>query len=339
MTSTAANRPGRAGDRPAGRSDEPSPWDQAANGAALANGDGADGQQTAPFARALGWFSVGLGVTSLLAPHEMARLIGIDDGSPAMLRLVGVREIVNGVGILTQPDPTPWLWARVGGDAMDLALLRSAMESPDADHLRLTAATAAVLGLTAVDVLCGLRASGAPAEAPQPSQPVRAIAAVTIHAPVAQVYGFWEGFRNLPRFMNDLASVQIVDDRHSHWRLTGPGGLVLEWDVEITDETPNARIAWRSTGGAGFAADGAVRFRPAPRDQGTEVIFDARMQPPGGEIGKTIAGFFAKFLGAKIGNDLRRSKQLIELGEIVRSADSITPGLNPAQPPEHAPSA
>jgi uncharacterized membrane protein len=322
MTSISAKQPGRGAD------------DQSA----FSSGNGATSQDMESVARALGWLSLGVGVSSLLAPHEMARLIGIDGGSPAMLRVVGLREIVNGVGILTQANPTPWLWARVGGDAMDLALLRSALDSPTADRNRVTAATAAVLGMTAVDAFCGLRSSAAPAEAPPPSRPVEAIAAVTIHAPVDQVYARWEGFQHLPRFMNDFASVEIVDDRHSHWRLVGPGGMTLEWDVAITDAAPNERIAWRAAGAADLAVDGEVRFRPAPRDQGTEVIFDARMQPPGGEIGKSIAGFFAKAFSAKIGADLRRSKQLIELGEIVQSDDSITPGLNPAQPPEHAPS-
>jgi len=337
MTSTSATRPGGADDQPAGRSGGSSRWDRFANGTAATTGNGSGDQDLERAARALGWFSLGIGVTSLLAPHEMARLIGIDGGSPAMLRVVGLREIVNGVGILTQNDPTPWLWARVGGDAMDLALLRSALDSPTADRNRVAAATAAVVGITAVDALCGLRSSAAPVAAPQPSRPVEAIAAVTIHAPVEQVFAFWNGFRNLPRFMNDFAAVEIVDDRRSRWRLTGPGGMTLEWDVEITGSTPNERIAWSATGAGGLAVDGEARFRAAPRDQGTEVVFAARLQPPGGEIGKTIAGVFAKALGAKIGADLRRSKQLIELGEIVQSDDSVTPGPNPARPPEHAP--
>ena len=40
------------------------------------------------------------------------------------MRLVGAREIASGFGILAQNKPTPWLWSRVGGDAMDLALLK-----------------------------------------------------------------------------------------------------------------------------------------------------------------------------------------------------------------------
>lgn len=62
---------------------------------------------------ALDWLSLGFGVTSFFAPDDLARLIGIDGRGPAMLRVVGLREPVNGLGILTQANPTPWLWARV----------------------------------------------------------------------------------------------------------------------------------------------------------------------------------------------------------------------------------
>jgi uncharacterized membrane protein len=81
-----------------------------------------------------------------------------------------------------------------------------------------------------------------------------------------------------------------------------------------------------------------VRFRSAPGGRGTEVVFDATFNPPGGELGMKIAGFFADALSTKIGSDLRRFKQLVELGEIVHSDDSVLPGPNPAQPPRTVPS-
>ena len=93
------------------------------------------------------------------------------------------------------------------------------------------------------------------------------------------------------------------------------------------------RIAWQTAEGTALNASGEVRFRTAPGDRGTEVVFDATFSPPGGELGKKIAGIFAEALGTKIGSDLRRFKQLVELGEIVHSDDSVIPGPNPAQPP------
>jgi uncharacterized membrane protein len=295
-------------------------------------------------ARALGWFSLGLGLAQIAAPGKMARLVGVDDDDEtiAIMRVVGVREIASGLGILTQPKPTPWMWSRVGGDAMDLALLRRALSSPRADQNRVAATTAAVAGIAAVDALCSTRLTAetnAPnqTEATAESAEVHAKAAITVNVPIAEVYAFWEDFRNLPRFMRDFASVEVSGDRTSQWSLTAPAGITFNWDIEITDATPNQRIAWQTAEGTTLNGSGEVRFRSAPGGRGTEVVFDATFSPPGGDLGKKIAGFFAEALGTKIGSDLRRFKQLVELGEIVHSDDSVIPGPNPAQPPRTVP--
>jgi uncharacterized membrane protein len=311
------------------------------NGHALVDGD------MERLARALGWFSLGLGFAQIAAPAKVAQLIGVedDDETITVMRVLGAREIASGLGILTQPKPTPWLWARVGGDAMDLALLRRALSSPRADRNRVAAATAAVAGIAAIDTLCSTRLTAEDsaldqnqASPLQESGEVHAKAAVTINAPLAEVYAFWEDFRNLPRFMGDFASVAVSGDRRSRWSLSAPAGITLDWDVAIIDATPYQRIAWQTAEGTTLNASGEVRFRPAPGGRGTEVVFDATFSPPGGELGKKIAGFFAEALGTKIGSDLRRCKQLVELGEIAHSDDSIIPGPNPAQPPATVPS-
>jgi uncharacterized membrane protein len=295
-------------------------------------------------ARALGWFSLGLGFAQIAAPDKVAQLVGVadDDETIAVMRMLGVREIASGLGILTQSKPAPWLWARVGGDAMDLALLRRALTSPRADHNRVAAATAAVAGIAAVDALCGTRLTAeANAQDQTETMPqsgeVHAKAAITVNAPIAEVYAFWEDFRNLPRFMGDFASVEVSSDRNSSWTLTAPAGITLNWDVDIVEATANQRIAWQTAEGTTLDAAGEVRFRSAPGGRGTEVVFDARFSPPGGELGTKIAGLFADALGTKIGSDLRRFKQLVELGEIVHSDDSVIPGPNPAQPPRDIP--
>jgi len=287
--------------------------------------------------KALGWFSLGLGLTQLVAPRQVANAIGLpgDENEQAVMRLVGLREIVSGVGILAQAEPTPWLWSRVGGDAMDLALLRSAMDSPEARKDRVTAATVAVLGITAADLLCSTKLTAEPNGSikAETGNDVRATAAVTVQAPVSEIFALWEGFQGLPRFMSDAATVQIADDRSSRWTIPGPAGTSLEWDVEITTSVPNEQINWRTTAGGPVSAEGTVRVRTAPGNRGTQVIFDAHFSPPGGDLGKKIAAPLANVLAVKIGNDLRRFKQLIELGEVVHSDDSIIPGANPAQPP------
>ena len=290
----------------------------------------------AQMAKGLGWFSLGLGVAQLVAPRQVANMIGLpgDDDEQTIMRLIGLREIASGLGILAQADPTPWVWSRVAGDGMDLALLYAAMNSPKASKDRVTAATMAVIGITAADLLCSLNLTASPNDTSgAATNDVPVTAAVTVQAPVHEVFALWEGFQGLPRFMSDGAKVQIQDDRSSRWTIPGPAGTTLEWNVEITSSVPDEQITWRTADGGPVSAEGTVRIRPAPGNRGTQVVFDAHFSPPGGGLGKTVAAPIANVLAVKIGNDLRRLKQQIELGEIVHSDDSIIPGPNPAQPP------
>ena len=71
-------------------------------------------------ARALGWFSIALGLAELTMPRRMA-------DSAGLLRTYGIREIATGIGILASRNPTPWVWARVAGDALDAATLGAAL--------------------------------------------------------------------------------------------------------------------------------------------------------------------------------------------------------------------
>ncbi len=319
----------------------PSPGSARGNGHAIP-GEGAQ------LVRALGWFSLALGLAQLASPQRVARAIGVGDDArtTSTMRMLGLREIASGVGILSQPNPASWLWGRVGGDLIDLTLLGKALSSDHNDGNRIRATSALVAGVAALDAFASLRASGARGDAasadplahpahdagrmldPQP----RIASAITINAPVADVFAFWEGFQNLPRFMSSLATVELLGDRQSRWTATLPGGMSVVWDVTITESVPNERIAWRSDEGAGVPTAGQVRFAPAPGGRGTEVIFEAELDPPGGELGAKFAGLFSDPLGVKLNNDLRRAKQLIELGDIVVSDDSARQGPNPARP-------
>ncbi len=103
-------------------------------------------------ARDLGWFSIGLGLAELIGPRSVAGMVGMRGSAPVM-PLYGLRELATGIGILLADDPTPWVWGRVGGDALDLATLGVGMIGR---RRRGSAALAflAVAGVTALDVLC-----------------------------------------------------------------------------------------------------------------------------------------------------------------------------------------
>lgn len=105
------------------------------------------------FARGLGWFSLGIGLAELLAPKAMARTLGME-GREDLIRAYGLREIAAGIGILNSDHPAPWLWARAGGDALDLATLGVQVPKSDGHLETVSAAMAAVAGVTVLDVAC-----------------------------------------------------------------------------------------------------------------------------------------------------------------------------------------
>jgi uncharacterized membrane protein len=272
---------------------------------------------------ALGWFRLGLGAAQLIAPGSVNRLIGIEDTprNRDLMQAIGVRELAAGTGILGSSRPTGWVWARVAGDAMDLALLGAAAGDGRNDQRRVATAAAAIAGITALDLYTSVRLSrdtqdGAREEAMQ------AKTAVTIRHPVEVVYGYWRDFSNLPSFMNHLASVETTGNGRSHWTANAPAGRTVEWDAEIVEDKPNERIAWRSLEGSQVPNSGAVWFTPAPGDRGTEVRVELTYDPPGGALGKVVAKLFGEEPQQQVSDDLRRLKQVLETGQVVVSEGS-----------------
>jgi uncharacterized membrane protein len=292
-------------------------------------------------AKALGWFSIGLGLSQIASPRGVTRLIGVPDTEQnrRTMQLFGIREITAGLGILGKQRPTEWMWTRVAGDAMDLAALSRSLTSPGANRNRVAAATAAVLGVTLLDYLTGQKLSrvsnGAKAEERE-RQTVTVRRAVTVQRPRSEVYRFWRDFSNLPRFMDHLESVDVLDDRRSHWKAKAPAGSNVEWDAEIVDERENELITWRSLQNADVANRGSVRFADAPGNRGTEVHVALEYEPPGGKLGAIVAKLFGEEPGQQVADDLRRFKQVMEVGEVVQSDASIHRGPHPARPSERA---
>ena len=294
-------------------------------------------------ARGLGWFSLGLGLTQLAAPRGVARLIGLrgDDDDRTAMMAIGMRELASGIGILAQGRPGPAVWSRVGGDVMDLALLGRAFNSDRSDRNRLAVATLAVAGVTLLDVLAGQRLGRGPNGDTEWDQRerrgVHLRRSITVNRSPEEVYRFWRDFENLPRFMAHLEAVQVLDERRSRWVAKAPAGSKAEWDAEIVEDVPNQRIVWRSLAGSEVPNEGSVRFVPAPGGRGTEVHVELRYRPPGGRFAATVAKLFGEEPGQQVAGDLRRFKQVMELGEVVHSDASVHRGMHPARPSNELP--
>jgi hypothetical protein len=103
--------------------------------------------------RALGWFSMGLGLTELLAPKVLTRWLGVE-GKEGLVRAYGAREIASGVMCLSVNNDYG-AFTRVAGDAIDLATLAAAYRDDNPKKANVGIAMAAVAGIAIVDALAG----------------------------------------------------------------------------------------------------------------------------------------------------------------------------------------
>jgi uncharacterized membrane protein len=277
-----------------------------------------------PLAKGLGAFSLALGIPQILAPGRMNRMIGVRDDirSRMWMRAVGMREIAAGVAIFSGRRPTEWVWARVAGDTMDLALLGSALRSRSERPVRTLTATGAVVGAFAADVVDSVRLSRANGSEPAQEPPLHLKATITVRRDADALYAFWRDFERFPSFMAHLEEVRSSGPDRSHWTARGPLGMTAEWDADVTEDVQGERISWRSAEGSKIENSGTVRFVAAPADQGTEVHVELRYAIPGGAIGATLARLFGEEPAMQVKDDLRRFKQIVETGEVARSDGS-----------------
>jgi uncharacterized membrane protein len=266
------------------------------------------------WAYGLGLFGLGLGLAELVAPRRLARMIGAPLGHDGLIRAMGLREIASGVGILTQRVPATAVWSRVAGDAIDVACLGASLISNRSNRGRVALATAAVAGVTLLDMIIAQQLSRG---VQTRNGRISISAALVIDRPQAELYRHWRELTNLPTFMKHLVRIEVKDDRRSHWIAKGPAGSTIEWDAEITEDRPNEYLSWRAVEGSEVDHAGSVRFEPAPGGRGTVVTVDMQYRPPLGTVGAAIAAWFGEDPNQTVKMDLRRFKQVIETGEVI----------------------
>jgi len=142
---------------------------------------------------------------------------------------------------------------------------------------------------------------------------------VTINVPRQALYAFWRDFRNLPLFMENIESVQVFDERRSHWVVRGPADSTVEWDSVIVEDVPGEVIAWSTAEKAEVPNSGRIEFRDSTNGRGTQVTVNLVYDPPVGKLGKAVAKLFGREPNIQARQDLRRFKQLMETGEIPTS--------------------
>lgn len=286
-------------------------------------------------AQGLGWFSIALGVSQMVAPRALERLIGVTHGDGTAMRILGAREIVTGIGLLGARRSAWWTAARLAGDAIDLALLALEMTKEENDRTRLAVTAANVLGVAALDAWATKTLAGDLARQEQVAHVQHFGKAITIDAPAITLYDFWRDLRNMPLIMEHLREVQPLDPVRSRWIANGPKGTTVRWEAEIVEDDPGELIAWRTIQGP-FESAGSVRFLPAPGGRGTEVVCDMHYHLRGGILGKIGAMLAGRDPDMELGLGLRRLKQLFEIGETMKSDASIHQGMHAAMPASEA---
>jgi uncharacterized membrane protein len=139
---------------------------------------------------------------------------------------------------------------------------------------------------------------------------------VAINRGPEEPYEFWRNLELLPMVMPQLASVEIVGHRRSHWIAKGPAGWRTEWYADIINDIPNQLLAWHTVEGSELVSAGSVHFEPGPVGRGTVVRVKLQYDPPGGKLGAAFAWAFGEDPSHVIREGLRRFKQLMETGEI-----------------------
>jgi uncharacterized membrane protein len=102
---------------------------------------------------------------------------------------------------------------------------------------------------------------------------------VDVNVPVRTAYDQWTQFETFPQFMDGVESVTQITDSRNHW-VVKVGGVTREFDTEISEQTPDQVIAWRSVEGDTGGHSGRVRFE-ALGEASTRVDIELGWEPEG----------------------------------------------------------
>jgi uncharacterized membrane protein len=265
----------------------------------------------------LGWLSLAVGAAQVVAPRVVGKLVGVRAPRrvQGLIRLLGVRGLLSGLGLLSRGRAGRWLKARIAGDLIDFGLLRKALRQPGARRARTAGALLATWGLALYDARTSLLARrDALALA---SAPVRR--SITIARPAAAIFRMWRDFSHLSDFFPHVDFVDVIDEQTSRWRVRGATGDVLEWETVIVEERPDELLRWKSVDRASVATSGVLQLVPAPGGRGTEVHLEVQYHPPGGAVGRIIASLWSESPEQELDAALRRLKQRLETGGVVHA--------------------
>lgn len=136
---------------------------------------------------------------------------------------------------------------------------------------------------------------------------------IRIDAPVESVFETMSNPENFPHFMKNVQKVERTGEDRYHWRVSGPGGVPVEWDSMMTSITKNEELAWKTESGSTVEHEGRIRFHANP-DGTTTLEVHLRYNPMAGKVGHVVASLFGSDPKSQMDEDLLRAKSYIETG-------------------------
>lgn len=128
---------------------------------------------------------------------------------------------------------------------------------------------------------------------------------IDVQVPVRTAYNQWTQFESFPAFMEGVKEVRQITDRQLFWSAE-IAGVEQEWYAEITEQSPDERIAWTSRTGAKHA--GVVTFHYIDPET-TRIMLQIDYEPDGfiENVGAALG-----VVKGRIAGDLDRFKKFIE---------------------------
>ncbi|MDB4923748.1 SRPBCC family protein [Mucilaginibacter sp.] len=138
---------------------------------------------------------------------------------------------------------------------------------------------------------------------------------LTVNRSRTEVYDFWRKLDNLPLFMKHLESVNVINEKRSHWVLKLPTGVAnVSWDAEIVHDDPGYMIGWSSLPDSIIDNAGKIRFRDS-ENGGTQIDVVISYQPPAGGFGASVAHVLNPVFKKLVDDDVQNFKQYMDIPE------------------------
>ncbi|GAB2985160.1 SRPBCC family protein [Frigoribacterium salinisoli] len=135
----------------------------------------------------------------------------------------------------------------------------------------------------------------------------QAIETVDVNVPLSVAYDQWTQFEEFPKFLDEVESITQTTPTLTVWKVK-VGPVEKTFEAEITEQHPDERVAWTSTGGE-VDHGGVVTFHKLSDDE-TRVTVQIDWKPEG----------FLEKLGGSLGADNHAiKKDLANFKEYIES--------------------